>query len=100
MEEHAGTATEHKTELVAQSCTEALIDKLLVDAQNLKSANIKQEKFKKERGVITQERVQLLNEVYMLLKPISEVAQIIYSDDAVRFAKYVFQNCRRIHPAI
>lgn len=88
MEEHAGTAMEHKTELVAQGCTETLIDKLLLDAQNLKLANIKQEKFKKERGVITQERVKLLNEVYMLLKPINDVAQIIYSDDAAQLAKY------------
>jgi hypothetical protein len=88
MEEHAGTAMEHKTELVAQGCKEELIDKLLLDALNLKTANINQEKFKKERGVITQERVKLLNEVYKLLKPISEVAQIIYSDDAARLAKY------------
>jgi hypothetical protein len=88
MEEHAGTATDHKAELVAEGCNEALIDQLLVDAQNLKEANIKQEKFKKERGVITQERVKLLNGVYLLVKPINDIAQIIYSDDAARLAKY------------
>ena len=88
MEEHAGTAMEHKTELLAQGCNEALIDKLHVDALNLKTANIKQERFKKERGVITQERVQLLNKVYSLVKPLSDVAQIIYSDDAAHLAKY------------
>ena len=88
MEEHAGTATEHKAELVAEGCNELLIDKLLVDAQNLKEANIKQEKFKKERGVITQERVKLLNGVYLLVKPINDIAQIIFSDNAAQLAKY------------
>jgi len=88
MEEHAGTAKAHQTELVAQGCKETLIDKLFVDAQNLKAANIEQEKFKKERGVITQERVMLLNQVYKLVKPLSDMAQIIYSDDAARLSKY------------
>ena len=88
MEEHAGTATDHKAELVAEGCNEVLIDKLLVDAQNLKEANIKQEKFKKERGVITQERVKLLNGVYLLVKPINDIAQIIYSDNPAQLAKY------------
>lgn len=74
--------------MIAEGCKKKLIDKLLLDAQNLKTTNIKQDKFKKERGVITQEHVQLLNKVYKLLKPISEVAQIIYSDDAARLAKY------------
>ncbi|WP_372645244.1 hypothetical protein [Ancylomarina sp.] len=75
-------------ELVAQGCQETLIDKLFVDAQNLKAANIEHEKFKKERGVITQERVMLLNEVYKLVKPLSDMAQIIYNDDAAHLAKY------------
>jgi hypothetical protein len=88
MEEHAGTAAEHKVDLIAQGCNALLIDKLIVDAQNLKEANTKQEKFKKERGVITQDRVNLLNKVYLLVKPLSEIAQIIYNDDAARLAKY------------
>ncbi len=88
MEGNAGTAVEHKTELVAEGCNEALIDGLMIDAQNLKKKNIKQEKFKKERVVIAQERVDRLNKVYTLVKPISEIAQIIYSDDAVQLAKY------------
>ncbi len=88
MEEHAGTATDHKAELMAEGCNEVLIDKLLVGAQNLKEANIKQEKFKKERGVITQERVNRLNNVYLLVKPINDIAQIIYSDNPAQLAKY------------
>lgn len=88
MEQHANTAKSYKENLVAEGCQQELIDQLMSKAEKLKNANITQEMFKKERGIITQERTQMLNEVYLLIKPLSEVAQIIFSDDAAHLAKY------------
>lgn len=88
MEQHAGTSTKYKAELIAQGCQEVTIDKLLSKAQALLAANVKQEEYKKERGVLTQDRTELLNEVYKLTKPVSDVAQIVYSEDPARLAKY------------
>lgn len=88
MEQHAGTSTKYKAELIAQGCQEVTIDNLLSKAQALLAANVKQEEYKKERGVLTQDRTELLNEVYKLTKPVSDVAQIVYSEDPARLAKY------------
>lgn len=88
MQQHANTAVKFKQELIDEGCQEALIDQLLGKAKALQEANVKQEEFKKERGVLTQDRILLLNEVYKLVKPINDVAQIVYSDDPARLAKY------------
>ncbi len=88
MDTLAETAVSYKTQLVAEGCSEEFIDGLAILATNLKTANISQEKFKKERGLITQERVRSLNDIYKLLKPVHEIAQIIYSDDPARLDKY------------
>jgi hypothetical protein len=88
MEQHAGTATKYKDHLVSAGCNEEIINQLLTNAEELKAANAAQEEFKKERGVITQERVKRLNHVYELVKPLNDIAQIIYSEDPARMAKY------------
>ncbi|WP_127342932.1 hypothetical protein [Ancylomarina longa] len=88
MEEHAEITAEYKNELLAEGCNAMLIDSLFQKAERLKTANIEQEKFKKERGVLTQDRSQLLNKVYGLVKPLSDVARIIFSDDEAQLAKY------------
>ncbi len=80
----------HKTELTSQGCNEQLLDSLSAVRDHLQATKIAQELFKKERGLITQERVEKLNELYRLLSPVSEVASIIYSDDQARLARYTF----------
>ncbi|MUP37215.1 hypothetical protein [Labilibaculum euxinus] len=88
MEQHAKTSESYQANLVAAGCSQELISQLMSKAEQLKKANIEQEIFKKKRGVITQQRTQILNEVYQLVKPINDIAQIIFSDDAARMAKY------------
>ncbi len=88
MEQHAGTASKYKSDLLSEGCNEEVINQLLTNAEELKAANVAQEKFKKERGIITQERVKRLNHLYQLIKPLNDVAQIIYSEDQARMAKY------------
>ncbi len=89
MEELSETAQKYQAELVAAGCNEAVITSLPQKAETLRTANIEQEKFKKDRGLHTQERVEKLNELYKLLVPISEIAQIIYADDPARLARYL-----------
>lgn len=88
METLAQTAAKYKTDLVTAGCNPEVIDQLPTQAEALRTANIAQEKSKKERNVTTQERISIMNEIYMALKPIHEIAQIIYSDDLARLAKY------------
>lgn len=88
METLAQTAAKYKTDLVTAGCNQAVIDQLPTQAETLRTANIAQEKSKKERSVITQERVAVMNEIYSVLKPIHDITQVIYSDDPARLAKY------------
>ncbi len=89
MDSLAQTAQKYQAELVAAGCNEAIITSLPDKADALRQANMEQEKFKKDRGLYTQERVEKLNELYKLLVPISEIAQIIYSDDPARLERYL-----------
>jgi len=82
--------SKYKTQLTQQGCNELLLDSLSALRDLLQNTKIEQELFKKERGLITQKRVDKLNELYRLLSPVSEVASIIYSDDQARLARYAF----------
>lgn len=79
----------YRNQLIAEGCSTELIDSLPLLHNKLKEAKTAQEMFKKERGIITQERVEKLNELYDLLAPISEMAQIIFADDEARLARYL-----------
>jgi len=89
MESLVSTAQNYASELLAAGCNQTAIDSLAPLASELKEANTAQEKFKKDRAVITQERVTKLNALYQLLVPLSEVAQIIYAGNPAMLAKYV-----------
>lgn len=83
------TAQKYQNDLVAAGCNEAVITSLAEKAAALRTANTEQEKFKKDRGLYTQERVEKLNELYKMLVPVSEIAQIIFADDPARLERYL-----------
>lgn len=85
----AKVVNKYRTELVEAGCNDSVLESLDEIGNNLKNANTKQELFKKERGVITSQRVEKLNQLYNLLVPISQISQIIFSDDQARLASYV-----------
>jgi hypothetical protein len=89
MEELSITTEEHRADLIRCGCNTALIDSLPVRAKSLLEADRAQEMFKRNRGQITQDRVVILNELYKLLQPVDEVAQIIFRNDTARMAKYL-----------
>jgi hypothetical protein len=74
--------------LIKGGCNPALIDSLPELREALNKAETAQEKFKKDRGLMTQERVLKLNELYRLLIPVSEIAQIIYADNEAKLSRY------------
>ncbi|WP_439183354.1 hypothetical protein [Carboxylicivirga taeanensis] len=78
----------YRTALLEAGCSEGLLDSLPQLHQELQEAETAQELFKKERGLLTQQRVEKLNELYKLLTPVSEMAQIIYANDEARRARY------------
>ncbi|TRX65911.1 hypothetical protein [Carboxylicivirga sp. M1479] len=79
----------YRVELITAGCSEVVIDSLQQLHTKLSEAKTAQELFKKERGLITQDRVKKLNDLYELLVPISEMAQIIFADDEARMARYL-----------
>ncbi|WP_430818051.1 hypothetical protein, partial [Carboxylicivirga marina] len=79
----------YREQLISAGCSELLIDSLPQLHSQLIEVKTAQELFKKERGIITQERVEKLNNLYDLLTPISEMAQIIFADDEARLARYL-----------
>lgn len=89
MEDLTETARTYKAQLLAVGCNATVIDDLPTITQTLLTADRDQEKFKKDRGLITQDRVKYLNALYLLLEPIDEVAQIIFKTDPARMAKYM-----------
>ncbi|MEI6060691.1 MAG: hypothetical protein WCR72_08280 [Bacteroidota bacterium] len=89
MQDLAVTALEYQDVLVSNGCSADLISNLPALAQALLEADRAQEKFKKDRGQLTQDRVGYLNNLYLLLDPLDEVAQIIFRNDTARMAKYM-----------
>ena len=88
METFVGVVQKYQGELTMAGCNLSVVMELPLQVDELKYANIEQEKSKKERPVITQERINYLNALYLVLKPVHEIAQVIYSDDPARLAKY------------
>lgn len=78
----------YRQALIDGGCDEAVVDSLPTLRDQLQVAETRQEKFKKDRGLITQERVEKLNALYELLVPVSEMAQIMYADDPARLSRY------------
>lgn len=88
MQDLNGMVGKYKAELIAAGCNEKTLNSIRPLCTKLNDSNIKQEQFKKERGTITSERIDRINDLYNMLKPVSEIAHIIYSDEPAQLAKY------------
>jgi hypothetical protein len=88
MEQLAEVSDARRDALIAAGCNPELIDSLPDVAAAHKNANRTQEKFKKDRLVITQDRVKYLNNLYKLLSRIDSAAQLVFRTDPARLAKY------------
>ena len=88
METLHGVATKYKTELIAQSYTQAAIDNIAALAQELRDDNNAQQLKKKQRPTETRKRIELLNEYYRMGQPVVNVAQQIFRNDPIRRSEF------------
>jgi transposase len=79
---------EYRADLLNAGCPSEVIDHLPTKKNRLEEAKLQQELFKKERVLNTQKRIEKLNDLYRLMRPIQNVAQIIYADDHARLNQY------------
>ena len=88
MNDIAGVVAKHQSQLVEVGCNEGLLSTGQKLGEDLKNCNVNQQRFIKERGLITQERVEKLNALYALIRPVSEIANIIFADNPAKLAVY------------
>ena len=82
------TTAKYSAELLQAGCPQALMDGLTAKADVLRNANSGQEGFKKGRSVYTQQRIERMNQLYELLKPLHEAARILFRDDPAKLKIY------------
>ncbi len=90
MKDLDGMVQKYKSELIEGGCSEAVLDSVKPLGEKLSADNVNQEQFKKQRGVITSNRVEKLNQLYSILKPVNDIARIIYTDSQEQLVKYTF----------
>ena len=98
MKDFADIVLEYKTELVTAGCNAELIDNISVQASDLAKAITDQKKFMKGRPGVTDERVDHLNDLYLIMLPIDEIAQRIFRKDPARMAKYLIPRPKHHSP--
>jgi hypothetical protein len=88
MQTLADVAAQYTEELTQAGCPAELITGLPEKAAALHNSNIDQEEFKHTRAYKTRQRVLLLNKVAELLRPVYDVAAIIYAGNQQKLDIY------------
>lgn len=88
MENMEKMVSKYRNELIKVGCSESLIDSISEHKKTLLERNRLQESYKKERAVITQDRLVACNNLYKKLRPVSEMSKIIFANDPARLSKY------------
>lgn len=78
----------YSNELARLGCPKELIEGLPGRAEALHEASWEQKKSKDERRIYTERRVQLLNNLYLLLKQLNDIARHIYRNDQTLMRTY------------
>ncbi len=89
------SAEEHKQALIDKGCNENVFVALPLLLKTFTDAGSNQKKFKKQRGLITQQRIRNLNALFLLLKPLEEISANIFSHDPAKKKAY-----RLPHPVV
>lgn len=89
MKSLSNVAEQYRTPLLDAGINPEVIDSLPLLHSQLLTVNNDQEIFKKKRGKLAQDRVIALNELYLSLRSISDMAKIIYADNPAQLAKYL-----------
>jgi hypothetical protein len=78
----------HTDTLLANGMTQVKIDEIVPLAGQLNKANTNQEASKHKRPLGTQERVETLNKLYLLLKQLSDTASLVFDNNEAKMKAY------------
>lgn len=84
-------AERHKIQLMAKGYTQAKIDEIEALRTGLQAANKVQNVFKKGRPVLTLGRETVYNNCYAFTAQVAAAAEVVYADNPVKKALYVFE---------
>lgn len=82
------TATHYSAELIAGGFSAAKIAKIETLANELESEQLEKDEKKKERPVITSERISLYNEVWAVVKTINAASKAVYRGSYTKLKQY------------
>ncbi len=88
MKSHDSVVYEYAEELKSVGCKQEQIDAFTASWKDLESRNVEQELKKISRNTMTAKRVEGLNNLFDMLRLISDAAKIIYFDDKIKLRKY------------
>ncbi|MCT4637770.1 MAG: hypothetical protein N4A72_08665 [Bacteroidales bacterium] len=88
MKSHDSVVHEYAEELKSVGCKQEQIDAYTTSWKDLETRNVEQELKKISRSTMTAKRIESLNNLYDMLRLISDAAKIIYSDDEIKLRKY------------
>ncbi len=82
-------ATKYTAQLGAVGYDAAAIADIQTLANTLNDANIAQNAYKRDRGVLTQERINVNNAVWKLVQKVARLGKLIYTEDPARYNRYL-----------
>lgn len=92
------TVVKYSAQLIAQGFTQIKIDEIGSIKTALDAANQKQEAFKKDRGVLTQERVGKLNTAWKRMQDVCNTAKFVYAENYAKQTRYVISESKGTPP--
>lgn len=87
-------ASQFKTQLIESGFKESDLEKIKTLQTELSNADLEQEKLKKKRPELTQDRINILNECYKYMQNVSRVGKIIYAGNYAKYNQYLLPNER------
>lgn len=89
MRSYSDTVHKYRIDLQNAGCLESTIERATAIYHELLEKINDLEAYKKEKELTTQKRVEAYNSLYYALKPINDIAKIIYKDNPAMMAFYV-----------
>jgi hypothetical protein len=87
-------AQQFKEQLISAGINEADITQIQNLKNDLSDADLEQEKTKKKRPAVTQERIKQLNNCYSYMQKVSKAAKIIFTGNSAKYNQYLLPNER------
>ena len=94
------TAVKYSAQLIAQGFTQTKIDEIGSIKTALDAANQKHEAFKKDRGVLTQERVGKLNTAWQRMQDVCNAAKYVYPENYAKQTRYIISESKGTPPPV